>query len=608
MKLLSLLISLVMMLSGGYMAEDPNAAASTQITIRDLAVEIQGEHYSLNPSITLGASTENGAALLDLYMALNDQTLFPVQAKIDEAGAGVLLGSSTTAYTFAPELFDEMLGGEEIPDEAFTMIDSYAKLMTSMPTYDTAKREEINLASINKLLELAGDVEVTEATFTADDKEQTGKHFAFELDNAAVAEWVDYSITMMPEEYADAYSDYLKTTIALAGHSVADSISDLKALSGMEMSISGEVTYNETSSVWNIIFHTVVDQASLYLDMGYTEEDIAEMGIEPIAMDMPMTMIYHNADNMELIMEMEQEGVTIDMTAFVIDGGYMTMGMTISEPDMATMNLALDMLMNKGSITVTNLNMVMDIEGTVITFTTETVPGDEISTTTVAFSYYDEAFSGSASFFIDVTHDAIADRISGANVQTIATSEDLEGTASTGLSLAAMSMMGDVEKLLNDESVAEFVAVMEQFFGYSETEAEAVYEDVEEYSGEPEFAEPVFNWLPEGYALTSSSYEGDYGCYSFTFGKSTETAEVEMYADVYYYGEDYADDDSYFHFSVDGDEIQRVNGDLISVTNYDEYFNVYGNIGSMYIDLTVEDAEVTAEELVKILSQITIPE
>lgn len=607
-SILSLLVCLAMLFSGGMMAEDPNAAAATQITIHDLAVEIQGENYFLTPSVTLGVSTENGSALLDLFMTLNDQTLFPVQAKIDETGAGVLLGNSTTAYTFAPELLNEMMDGEEIPAEVFTLIDSYTSLLRSLSDYDTATTEEMNLAATEKLAELIGDVEVTEATFFANDQEQTGEHFTFELDSDAVNEYMDYSFTLMPEEFTTAYFDFINTMLALAGGPEVTSFAEVMDLAGMDLSISGEITGNDNSAVMDFVYHGLVDQSATYLEMGFTEEDLAELGIEPFVMDIPMTIIVHNADNIEYVISYEIEGITVDATAFLIDNGYISMGMSVYQPDVMNMNFALDALVEENGIVPTNVNMVLEADGSVVTFATETTTGEEITTTGVGFSYFDEAFSGSASFFIDVTHDAIADRISGANVQTIATTEDLEGTAATGLSLAAMGMMGDVEKLMNDESVAEFVAVMEQFFGYSEMEAEEVYEDKEEYSGEPEFAEPVFNWLPEGYALTESVYEGDYGCYSFTFGKSSETAEVEMCADVYYYGDEYADDDSYFHFSVDGDEIQRINGDLINVTNYDEYFNVYGNIGSMYIDLTVEDAEVTADELVKVLSQVTIPE
>ena len=604
-SILSLFVCLAMLFSGGMMAEDPNAAAATQITIRDLAVEIQGEHYSLTPSVTLGVSTENDSALLDLFMTLNDQTLFPAQAKVDANGAGVLLGDSNTAYTFTPELLNEMMGGEEIPAEVFSLIDSYTAMLRSLSGYDAATSEELTLAANEKLTALIGDVEVTEATFFANDQEQTGEHFAFELDSDAVKEYMDYSFTLMPEDFTTAYFDFVNTMMALAGGPEVTSFAEVMDLAGMDLSVSGEITGNDDSAVIDLVFHGLVDQSAAYLEMGFTEEDLAELGIEPFAMDMPMTITVHNADNIEYVISYELEGITVDVTAFLIDNGYLSMGMSMYQPDVMNMNFALDALVEENGVVPTSMSMVMEAEGTVITFATETTTGEEITTTGVGLSYFDEAFSGSASFFIDVTHDAITDRISGANVQTIATTEDLEGTAATGLSLAAMGMMSDVEKLMNDESIAAIVELGEQLFGYSEVSAEVVAEpNYEDVSTEPEFAEPVFNWLPEGYTLSASAYEPDYGCYSFVFTKEG----IEMYADVYYYYGYEEEDDSYFHFSVDGDEIQRINGDLISVSNYDAYFNVYGNIGSMYVDLTVEDAGVTAEELAKVLSQITIPE
>jgi len=615
MNIISLLVCIAMLFSGGYTADDPNAAAAAQITVRDLAISIQGEDYSLSPSVTFGASSENGETLIDLFMTLGDQILFPVQAKIDDAGAGVLLGSSNTAYTFTPELFDELMGGEEIPEEVFTLIDSYSTLVNSIPTFDSAMREEMNLANIEKILELAGDVEITEATFTADETEQTGKHFAFELDSAAIAEWAEYSTTLMPEDYAAAYNNYLKATLSLAGETEADSFSDYMALSGMDMSISGEITYNETSSVWDIVYHTVMDQTAIYLEMGYTEDDLVEMEMsEPIAMDMPMTIIYHNPDLMECVMTMEQDGVSIDVSAFVIDGGYITMGMSISEPEVAVMDFAFDALLGEDGLTITNLNLMMDVDGTAITLVTETVPGDEITTTTVGFGYSDEAFDASVSFFVDETHEPVADRISAANVQTISSMEEMEGAASTGLTLAAMSMMGDVEKLLNDESIAAIIPVFEQFFGASED-----YSMTEVYTEEsatevieiPAFAEPQFNVLPEGYSMMDSYYDSEYGCYSYIFTHADDVyGEYVTYVDIYSPDSEMSEDT--FFYQISGGAAAPIDGEVLSVSSYSyddfAYTSIWGDVGGYYVSLTSYDTSLSADALANIIAGIAFGE
>lgn len=585
MKLLSLFVCLAMMLSGGYMTDDPSAAAATQITIRDLVVEIQGEEYPLNPTATFSASTENGAALLDFFMTLDDQTLFPVQVKVDDAGAGVLLGNSTTAYTFTSEFWDEMMGGEEIPEDIFDSIDAVFSMMREaleMKDSDETDLAAMNYACYEKLAEIAENYQCEASTFFIDDVEHSGKHVTFELTHEQYNEWLEYQLSLYPAEYAEAYSRFLAIT---------DSSAAELGTPYTEISISGDVSYNETSSMAFMDGHYeyVLDTE------GLSEEEIAELQELYPAYDMQTTTVATGSDHEKVDILLDQEGMLLNASAS-IEGDNMTLYASAEALDV--MNMWLDLSVNAqedGSMQAP-FSLGIDCYGSSVLIVGDSAVNEAGSVTDVEIHYNDEVFSAGATFSVDVNHDAIADRISGASVQTISSSAEMEeSTAMTGLSLAAMSMMSDVEKLLNDESVAAFVPVAEQFLGYSATEADVVEETVAIADPPEDFPEPVINNIPEGFELTDSYYDGEYDCYSFMCFASDGSGR-EIYIDVY----DQTGEDFCTYFSVSDGKAAPIDGNMISGYAVEDggFVTAYGYVNGHYVDiyiygsgtLTVEDA------------------
>ena len=96
-RILSIFVCIAMLLSVACFAEEA-APASTAITISDVVVSLNGEDYALPQTATLNVAADGENALLDFFMTSGEDTLFPVQAKMDEAGLSLLLGTSNTAY------------------------------------------------------------------------------------------------------------------------------------------------------------------------------------------------------------------------------------------------------------------------------------------------------------------------------------------------------------------------------------------------------------------------------------------------------------------------------------------------------------------------------
>lgn len=626
MKLLSLLVCLAMMISCVCMAEEP-AAPATVVTVRDAVVRYMDEEYPLNPTIALGAIIEENSALIDFGMPLGENTLFPVQAKIDENGLGVLLGQSDTAYTFTPEFFDSLLEGEEIPEEAFHIIDAYMELLSAASNIPATATAEQNDAMNAKLLELIGDVSGEEATFYANDQEQTGEKFALSLNHDQMMELLNVSFEMMPEDYLEAYYNYMSAAAKLSGGPEITSYEDIMAMAGMTMSIDGEVISNETSAVADLVMHITVDPNAMAVNdtaavSAVVTDETAETAepAEPVTMDLPMTVTVHTPEHVECLMTIEDEGMSIDMTVTQQGSDVSVVAYASDESDFA-MQMAVTLAGYGTDASSVLVSIVAEDPYNMFGFSSETGTADGVSTTDVEFNYDGEGVTLGASFSVDVGPGEITDRIASAAVSPIASLEDAEG--STGLMPAAMSMMSDVEKLMNDESVAALVNMVTELSNTAASTGLVVGADttgttVEIDENGSEIAAvsapvltPEFGWLPEGYALTEAEThdEGYYSSYVFDSTAEDDEYHSSLYIDIMNYLDASEDGPQMTTYTVSDGAIQPVSGAVVSVQRYDDG-SIYGHCddGSVSISLSYYDSDLTDEDIVKILSGITFTE
>ncbi len=107
-KLLSMLISLAMMLTGTYGVEAPEPASRT-LTLSNVTLTANGETVKLNPSVSIGAASEAGKALYDVAVDLNGKKLFPVQVAVTEETLTALIRNADVALTVPASALDELV-------------------------------------------------------------------------------------------------------------------------------------------------------------------------------------------------------------------------------------------------------------------------------------------------------------------------------------------------------------------------------------------------------------------------------------------------------------------------------------------------------------------
>jgi len=667
MKLLSMLICLAMLLSGFAVAEEPAAAQSTVITVRDVVVNIQGTDYPLNPTAVLGVAAGSDSVLIDFGMPLDGDVLFPVQAKIDENGAAVLLGDSKTAYTFTPELFASLMDEMMIPEEVIGLVDSYAALISETIALQDVEPLETNEVINAKLAEMIGEPAATGVEFTLDGETLTGDQYVFELDAAELAEFMDYAFAQLPAGFTEAYFDYFNAMQSLTGGPEINSFSDIFAMSGMQMGLSGDLTVNDVSAVGSVVISATVDPAAMYAaeteaesievteeaaeaevteeaaEPELTKEEEVSVGViggadgptsvivtgvsaEPVSFEIPMEITVYDAENAVCTVSTEYEGVQMDVTASVTDGAmYTAAAYTIPDAGMIAFDVSQAPL-EDGSLE-TIMTMGADLTDSTFSMNAYSTATDAGSVTDVAISCDAETFTGGVTFTVEETTAAIEDRISAAEPKLINSVEEIEG--SVGLIAAAVGLAGDAEPLLNDESVSALSAAVQEFFGLLMTPAtedyyyddeyyyadENAYEDeytydVEEPAQDIPLTEPTISYIPEGYSIVESYYDAEYEIYSYTLlHESDEAYETALYINVF--GGDYEPDPITYFSAVDGVST-AVDGTLVSVTgSIDEdfiYRNAYAYYENCNIDVTVYDMLLTDEELANIVAGVSFAE
>ena len=282
-KLLSMLISLAMMLTGTYGAEAPEAASRT-LTLSNVVVTVNGETVKLSPSVSLGASSEAGKALYDVAMNLNGRKLFPVQVAVTEQAVTALVENANTAVTVPAEAIDSLVGNlansavsssdpEALAIVKFAtgeLIPAYAKVLkkvgdTEFQKQMTARSEELLAQVADKG---AGEPDVIEIDGDAYDV----TYYEYTLTNDQLMELVDlvYTADEDLENLYNALFEFYDMMPEDSGLKGMHSYRDLVEATGVEMTMDVIERRNDDGTV-------LINDATMTIDYSKALEKAAAM-------------------------------------------------------------------------------------------------------------------------------------------------------------------------------------------------------------------------------------------------------------------------------------------------------------------------------------------
>ena len=499
--ILSIFICLAMLVSGLAFAEPAETPVSKLATIDNISVQVGTKSYDLPLAGHLGVSADSESALIDFGLDYNSDTLFPFQIKVTKDAISLLIGKSTTAYTFVAALLEgDDFSLSDISDMFTELMDAYRIAPADIEGADEAIAEAIDKAF---------NAPEEDATYEG----QPAKRMTGTVESDQLLSLVDDILNIAAPNYEPMVFKYLQLLESMDDSMLyldeedsesepepeeeIDSIAALIKSEGIEISCDYDfITVESGAGKMDFIFH-VKD---------------TESGFE---FSIPMTVTLDDAGNFTLesvfpITDEDDETVNFTLTATSNDE---KLNLTFTAEDEADENnsisLTCDMTdLGDGAVKsdiALNLSLMEDEELSTFSYAvTGTSDTNMNSDMEYAFSVQSGVLDLGFKFHVQQQDGEIEDRIAGAKEKYFTTDEDLENGASM-LIMRLASLAGDVETLMNDSTISELADAFNEMRDSYYEELIPVSPDQKTREDMP-FEIPEFTYLPKDFELIAERY------------------------------------------------------------------------------------------------------
>lgn len=498
---LSIFICLAMLVSGLAFAEPAETPFSKLATIDNISVQVGTKSYDLPLAGHLGVSADSESALIDFGLDYNSDTLFPFQIKVTKDAISLLIGKSTTAYTFVAALLEgDDFSLSDISDMFAELMDAYRIAPADIEGADEAVAEAIDKAF---------NAPEEDATYEG----QPAKRMTGTVESDQLLSLVDDILNVASPNYGPMVCEYIQ---------LLDSMDDSMLYLDEEDSESEPEPEEEIDSIGALIKSEGIEISCDYdfitVESGAGKMDFifhvkdTESGFE---FSIPMTVTLDDAGNFTLesvfpITDEDDETVNCTLTATSNDE---KLNLTFTAEDEADENNSISLTCDmtdlgdgvvKSDIAL-NLSFMEDEELSTFSYAvTGTSDTNMNSDMEYAFSVQSGVLDFGFKFHVQEQDGEIEDRIAGANEKRFATDEDIENGASM-LIMRLASLAGDVETLMNDSTISELADAFNEMRDSYYEELIPVSPDQKTREDMP-FTVPEFTYLPKDFELIAERY------------------------------------------------------------------------------------------------------
>lgn len=499
--ILSIFICLTMLVSGLAFAEPADAPVSKLATIDNISVQVGTKSYDLPLAGHLGVSGDSESVLIDFGVDYNSDTLFPFQIKVTKDALSLLIGKSTTAYTFEAALLEgDDFSLSDISDMFAELMDAYRIAPADIEGADEAVAEAIDKAF---------NAPEEDATYEG----QPAKRMTGTVESDQLLSLVDDILNVAAPNYGPMVCEYIQLLDSMDDSMLyldeedsesepepeeeIDSIGALIKSEGIEISCDYDfITVESGAGKMDFIFH-VKDTESGFefsIPMNVTLDDAGNLTLESV---FPITDEDDETVNCTLTATSNDEKLNLTFTAEDEADENNSISLTCDMTDLGDGVVKSDIAFN--------LSLMEDEElstfSYAVTGTSDTNMNSDIE---YAFSVQSGALDLGFKFHVQEQDGEIEDRIASANEKRFATDEDLENGASM-LIMRLASLAGDVETLMNDSTISELADAFNEMRDSYYEELIPVYPDQKTREDMP-FEIPEFTYLPKDFELIAERY------------------------------------------------------------------------------------------------------
>lgn len=499
--ILSIFICLAMLVSGLAFAEPAETPVSKLATIDNISVQVGTKSYDLPLAGHLGVSADSESALIDFGLDYNSDTLFPFQIKVTKDAISLLIGKSTTAYTFEAALLEgDDFSLSDISDMFAELMDAYRIAPADIEGADEAVAEAIDKAF---------NAPEEDATYEG----QPAKRMTGTVESDQLLSLVDDILNVAAPNYGPMVCEYIQLLDSMDDSMLyldeedsesepepeeeIDSIGALIKSEGIEISCDYDfITVESGAGKMDFIFH-VKDTESGFefsIPMNVTLDDAGNLTLESV---FPITDEDDETVNCTLTATSNDEKLNLTFTAEDEADENNSVSLTCDMTDLGDGVVKSDIAFN--------LSFMEDEELSTFSYAvTGTSDTNMNSDMEYAFSIQSGALDFGFKFHVQEQDGEIEDRIASANEKRFATDEDIENGASM-LIMRLASLAGDVETLMNDSTISELADAFNEMRDSYYEELIPVYPDQKTREDMP-FEIPEFTYLPKDFELIAERY------------------------------------------------------------------------------------------------------
>lgn len=451
-SILALLMSAILALSGGYGAGGTDA--SRIITISDVVVSIGDAEYPLDAAASLGAASSAEGGAVDFALTAGGEELFPMQARVSDAGVSLVVGESSAVYTFSAEYLDALAGGD-IPVQAILDVSEGMGALIDM-VFSPDIVGESNLALMRLAAEIAGDGCTTEpTTITLGGEELPATRMIFALDTEQYAEYMDQSFARMdelyPAGYAEAYEQFFRALSELTGEEFTpESYAEQFVESGTEYEFAVDFAYAE--------------------DGRFVQTSNTATTLDGLLLEVPMEVAYMGEGVWNETGDILLDGVEFGRISVESDGETVSMTVGFEMPDAMAMEFdfangvdsegqASQTLSLRFDFAVDGLSYAMSYDSAM----TADASGHSHERASFALELPDQPRLA-ISWIETAAPGELPDRMSGRSEIVISSDEEM-ASASSRLAMSVMGLADDAEALLTEDSVAAMIEAVTDAYG-----------------------------------------------------------------------------------------------------------------------------------------------
>ena len=451
-SILALLMSAILALSGGYGAGGTDASRIT--TISDVVVSIGDAEYPLDAAASLGAASSAEGGAVDFALTAGGEELFPMQARVSDAGVSLVVGESSAVYTFSAEYLDALVGGD-IPVQAILDVSEGMGALIDM-VFSPDIVGETNLALMRLAAEIAGDGCTTEpTTITLGGEELPATRMTFALDTEQYAEYMEQVLARMdelyPAGYAEAYDQMFRALYELTGEEFTpESYAEQFVESGTEYEFAVDLAYAE--------------------DGRFVQTSNTATTLDGLLLEVPMEVAYMGEGVWSQTGDVFLDGVEFGRVDVESDGETVSMTAGFEMPDAFAMEFDLangvdgegqasQTLSLRYDFAVDGLSYAMSYDSAM----TADASGHSLERASFALELPDQPRLA-ISWIETAAPGELPDRMSGRSEIVISSDEEM-ASASSRLAMSVMGLAGDAEALLTEDSVAAMIEAVTETYG-----------------------------------------------------------------------------------------------------------------------------------------------